>query len=312
MGFERRCQSAINTPNDDQIKFIKGKLEEDEDKFEYQLDVLYQWLDSYNEFPKNYDRNKVMNFLRACKYDMEKCKKKLEAHFYVRHEFPHIFSNLDPRSKEIADLPLNGNAFFLPNLSPNGERIFVLGLHNTDLDKMDVMAFVKYSYMCYDLALSQPYPVTGDIMICDGKGFNMKHFLKCINTAVKDSIEIAYKGYLMRMKAIYIVNAPSTVDKMVATWKLFLTEKIRQRVVVSKTCDILQRVFPPNCLPEEYGGTLPKINLLMRKWYNVLVENEKWFQDQESCKSTERPITGKVEYDDRFGVEGTFRVLTID
>lgn len=69
-------------------------------------------------------------------------------------------------------------------------------------------------------------------MIMDGTGFSMKHFLKCINTAVKDSVEIAYKGYLIRLKAIYIVNAPSTVDRMVATWKMFLTEKIKNRVSV--------------------------------------------------------------------------------
>ncbi|KAL3272107.1 hypothetical protein HHI36_022569 [Cryptolaemus montrouzieri] len=242
---------------------------------------------------------------------MEKCKKKLEQQFYVRYEYEQVFSNLDPRRDEISNLAQNGNALFLPNLTPTGERIYLLGLQNTEVDKMDVMAFVKYSYMCYDIALRQPFPVTGDVMIFDGTGFTIKHFLKCIDTAVKDSIAIAYRGYLVRLKAIYIVNAPASIDKMIAVWKMFLTEKIRNRVQVSKTCDIVQKAFPKHCLPEEYGGSLPKINQVMKKWYDCLLDNAEWFQEQESCKCAE-PRGEKIEFSDEFGVEGSFRKLNID
>ncbi|XP_044764156.1 retinol-binding protein pinta-like isoform X2 [Coccinella septempunctata] len=312
MGFEKKFSTVLNAPNEEDIEKIKKKIGENEDKIDKQLQILYQWLDSKPKLPKNYDRTKVLNFLRVCSFDMEKCKRKLQAHFYVRHEYPSVFSNLNPRSKEISEFPKIGNALFLPNLTPNGERIFFLSLHEFDIDKMDVHAYVKYSYMCYDLVLREPFPVSGDVIIMDGSGFTMKHFLKCINTAVKDSVEIAYKGYLVRQKAIYVVNAPAAVDTMLATWKLFLTEKIRKRVVVSKNYEILTKTFPPHCLPEEYGGTLPKVNELTRKWHEVMLNNEEWFQDQEKCKTNEPPQKEDNIYDDRFGVEGTFRKLTID
>ncbi|XP_045465375.1 retinol-binding protein pinta-like isoform X3 [Harmonia axyridis] len=313
MGIEKHGYSLLNPPNEEELRNLKKIMGEDEDKLQNQLVVLYKWLDSHPKMPKNYDKTKVMNFLRACKYDMEKCKRKLQAHFYIRHEFPLVYSNLNPRSEELTTFPKYGNALFLPNLTPAGERLFFLGMNpDIDPDMIDFNAYCKFGYMCYDLVLREQFPITGDIILMDGTGFTMKLFLRCINTAVKDSIEIAYKGYLIRLKSIYIVNAPAAVDKMVATWKLFLTEKIRNRVVVSKNSDILTKKFPLHCLPQEYGGTLPKINQLTRQWHESLIKNEKWFLDQESCKTSEPPKKEDNIYDDRFGVEGTFRKLTID
>lgn len=53
------------------------------------------------------DEERLMTFLRGCKFSLERCKKKLDMYFSMRAAVPEFFANRDvnrPELKEILDL----------------------------------------------------------------------------------------------------------------------------------------------------------------------------------------------------------------
>lgn len=66
-------------------------------------------------------------------------------------------------------------------------------------------------------------------------------------------------------------------------------------------------------LPTEYGGDAGSIQDLHDQWMKKLEEYGPWFKEQEAIKADESKRPGKqLNYEDLFGMEGSFKQLTID
>lgn len=66
-------------------------------------------------------------------------------------------------------------------------------------------------------------------------------------------------------------------------------------------------------LPEEYGGKAGKLQDIHDAWVKKLEEYGPWFKEQENIKADESKRPGKqINYDDLFGLDGSFKQLSID
>lgn len=123
------------------------------------------------------------------------------------------------------------------------------------------------------------------------------------------------------------------VDTIVNAVRPFLKEKIRQRIHFHSTIDTLYKSVPKAMLPTEYGGDagnikdingkmhnslnyvfkLIKFVCILDQWRSKMKDYTAWFKEQENSKANEalRPGSPKTA-DDLFGMEGTFRKLSID
>lgn len=305
--------ALVSYPDEDMLKHIKKTLSDDEEKTEHLTNLLCQWMTCEN-FPKNYEKSTVRNYLRNCRYDLEKTKKYLHQYYYLKNVYPNVLCNRNPKSKEISVFPNNSISVFSPNLTPNGERVYFIKLNTPEVEKLDIVTWVKVSFMSYDLLLREDYQATGEMVVLDGEFFTAAHFVKVFDLVIKEVNILCREAYPIRVKGIYIVNLPSMAEKMVTTFKMGLPNKIRNRVKVSKTYDIIEEAFPKNCLPKEYGGTLPPLPQLMKNLYNCLVEHADWFEEQENSIISEKPKGyNKVNYyAEQYGVEGSFRKLNLD
>lgn len=53
--------------------------------------------------------------------------------------------------------------------------------------------------------------------------------------------------------------------------------------------------------------------IIVEKWIKILEDHTPWFKEQENIKADESKRPGKpTNYDDLFGVDGSFRQLSID
>uniref|UniRef100_T1I1R4 CRAL-TRIO domain-containing protein n=1 Tax=Rhodnius prolixus TaxID=13249 RepID=T1I1R4_RHOPR len=135
---------------------------------------------------------------------------------------------------------------------------------------------------------------------------------------VRDQLSklIYKKAYPVSFAVINLINYPTFVEKAVAIFKPFISEKLLSRVILMKDTDEIRKVIGNVSLPVEYNGTtsltqkessdLMKQNLINIREYILKCDSIKC----KEVKKTDEKVKCYQEMDD--GVAGSFRKLTID
>lgn len=117
--------------------------------------------------------------------------------------------------------------------------------------------------------------IAGVSIINDLKGMYYGYAMQITPKFVKRFMTCLQNAYPVRIKAIYIVNAPSFFVALYNIVKIFLGDKIRNRVLKISVLYVLVRLFmcyklqvhfysnvddcyndlPRSVLPKDYGGT---------------------------------------------------------
>lgn len=173
--------------------------------------------------------------------------------------------------------------------------------------------------------------VGGDVYILDASVATPTHFAKFTPALVKKFLVCVQEAYPVKLKEVHVINISPLVDTIVSFVKPFLKEKIRERIHIHSNIEDLYKFVPKEMLPSEYGGNAGSIKdlngiffrfaslrwpineIFSEQWRNKMKEYTQWFKEQENSKANEslRP-GGARAVDDLFGMDGTFRQLSID
>lgn len=194
---------------------------------------------------------------------------------------------------------------------------------------------MKLILMIGDIRLQEEQMgVAGDVYILDASVATPGHFAKFTPAIVKKFLICVQEAYPVKLKEVHVINVSPFVDTITNFVKPFLKEKIRQRIHLHSTMESLYKHVPKSMLPTEYGGDAGNVADLNSKWATMCVsantfsncfilfadlwrqkmaEYAPWFKEQDKSKANEalRPGSPKTA-DDLFGMDGTFRKLTID
>lgn len=193
---------------------------------------------------------------------------------------------------------------------------------------------LKLSMMMGDIRLlEESVGVAGDVYIFDASVATPAHLVKFQPTVVKKFFICVQEAYPVKLKEVHIVNVSPFVDTIVNFVKPFIKEKIRQRIHFHSDMESLYKFVPKSMLPTEYGGDSGSIEVLhglfllfylfsfvfnyfvlfTEQWVAKMLSYAPWFKEQEKSKANEslRPGAPKTA-DELFGMDGTFRKLTID
>ena len=205
-------------------------------------------------------------------------------------------------------------AAIMPGLTADGKRITVAGAVATDFETPDIANFMKIIFMLGDVRLKvEEVGVLGDVYVLDASVALMKHFIKVSPTIVKKFFICVQEAYPVKLKEVHIINATPLVDFIIRWLSPFLKEKIRKRIHVHQNLESLFEYVPRELLPEEFGGTAGKVQTYLDPWIKALEDNLSWFNEQENIKADESKRPGKpTTYEDLFGVDGSFKQLSID
>lgn len=303
-------------PGPEMQAFIRKELNENVNTTESDLQHMKDWLAKQPHLPQFEDDQRIMSFLRGCKFSLEKTKRKLDMYFTMRNAIPEFFSDRDvtkPELREILDLV---HIPPLPGLTPNGRRVIVLRARNPQHQLTQrVTDGMKLALMIGDIRLKEEQTgVAGDVYILDASVATPYNFAKFTPTLVKKFLVCVQEAYPVKLKEVHVVNVSPIIDTIVNFAKPFLKEKIRNRIFIhSDGLDSLYKYVPKEVLPEEYGGFAGPIDVIHESWVKKLESYGDWFKEQESIKADESKRPGKPKtHDDLFGVEGSFRQLVID
>ncbi|CAH0388172.1 unnamed protein product [Bemisia tabaci] len=300
---------------------IRVELNEDVSTRQKDLEHIKEWLDRQPHLPSShdYDDGRIMTFLRGCKFSLEKTKRKLDMYFTMRTAVPEFFGNRDPEKDEIKEVMKITNIPPLPGLTPNGRRVIVM--RGADLDGNNlpnVSDCMKVVLMIGDIRLKEEIVgVAGDVYVLDAAVATPQHFAshfsKFTPTLIKKFLICVQEAYPVKLKEVHVINVSPLVDTIISFVRPFLKEKIRNRIHVHADLDSLYKFVPKDVLPEEYGGYAGPIADINKQWYQKLMDYRDWFLQQETVKADEARRPGKPKtHDDLFGLEGSFKQLTID
>ncbi|KAL0132815.1 hypothetical protein PUN28_000494 [Cardiocondyla obscurior] len=169
-------------------------------------------------------------------------------------------------------------------------------------------------FMIGDVRLKEEeHGVAGDVYILDASVATPTHFAKFTPAVVKKFLVCAMEAYPVKLKEVHVINISPLVDTILNFVKPFLKEKIRNRIFMHSDIKTLYDYVPREILPAEYGGDAGPIQNIHDMWMKKLEEYGPWFAEQEAMKTNEALRPGKPKtQDDLFGLDGSFRQLTID
>ncbi|KAG7197628.1 hypothetical protein KM043_013409 [Ampulex compressa] len=297
-----RCFSFAHTttnkmlliqPTEEMSKLIRVELNENVATRDKDLETIKEWLAKQPHLPEFDDDQRLMTFLRGCKFSLEKCKKKLDMYFTMRAAVPEFFTNRDVTRPEFQEI----NKYLcmppLPGLTKNGRRVIVMRGHQKEIPISNVADVMKLVLMIGDVRLKEErHGVAGDVYVLDASVATPTNFAKFTPALIKKFVVCVQEAYPV---------------------KPFIKEKLRNRIYIHSNTDDLYQYVPKEMLPEEYGGQAGPIRAIQDTWMQKLKEYGPWFKEQENVKANEALRPGQPKtHDDLFGLDGSFRQLVID
>jgi len=276
---------------------------------------LRQWLAKQPHMRSRDDDRFLLQFLRGCKFSLERAKEKLELYHELKTHCPEMMGGGDPLKEELRYALRCGGFVPMPKPLPNGERLVIIRVAKRDTERTPQEITFRVSNMMSALWAEQDETaqVCGIVGILDLKDATLAHAISMTPTLVKKAVT-CWDGFPIRQKGMHYFNSPDGMDPVLRLFKSFMKEKLKKRIHVHGTDQAsLHAAIPPDCLPTEYGGTLGSIEKLASESAAAVEANRAYFLDNMRYGVDETKRKGKAKTaGDLFGIEGSFRRLEID
>ncbi|KAK7863563.1 hypothetical protein R5R35_011186 [Gryllus longicercus] len=279
---------------------------------------------------KPLDEQLIRVFLRGCKHDLERTKRKIDAYFTSRGTVPALFQRRDPRGERLQRAMDILHVFPLPRLTAAGHRVTVHRMAPALVKAaraagagagppVDVGALVQLIFLVGEVRIrEEPGAFAGDIFLFDFSGFAASHCAQVLANAslVRDALVAVQEAFPQRMHAIHLFNMHPAMEKILAFVKTIMKEKVRNRFHIHTTVESLHRHVPRAMLPRALGGEEDRD--LAREWRRKLESYGPWAvaQDLVVADEARRPLPPPGDKQraaaQLFGCEGSFRRLAID
>ncbi|XP_066598808.1 retinol-binding protein pinta-like [Prorops nasuta] len=252
---------------------------------------IKEWLNKNDDLISRTDDFFILRFLRTCKFDIERTKRRLRNYHEQRTNSPEWFLNRDPLLLEMQEFFNMG--VFLPLKKPDNEGRMVIIIRCTahDPSRHEFHDLFKACLMILELAVRQNESVSlhGIIAILDMSGASIGHALQLPPAVIKKVVHAWQGCYPVRVRSMDFVNAPLYVNVVLKIFKKFMTPKLKQRVHIhfSDVKTVLSKL-PPEIIPIEYGGTEDTLQDLKTYWKQIVEENRTWLMDDEKYKAAAR------------------------
>uniref|UniRef100_A0A1B6F0Q8 CRAL-TRIO domain-containing protein n=1 Tax=Cuerna arida TaxID=1464854 RepID=A0A1B6F0Q8_9HEMI len=274
--------------DEDTLKYAAEVLNENPSNRDGDISQIREWLSSQPQLHAKTDAVTIVRFLRGCKFDHEKTKKKITAFYELRGNAPEWFVDRDPTLPPLQELLSLG--VFLPLLKkdPSGRLVVLIRVAAHDPSRHLQNDVFKVGKMTLDLAIEQDESVSvyGVTAVFDLTGISLGHARILTPGMIKKAVHAWQDCYPVRTKSLDFINTPSYVNVVLNIFRAFMREKMKNRVHVHGfNLQSLHELVPPSILPEEYGGTDGKLQDLIDHWKVRVTEGKEWFAEDEKYKA---------------------------
>ncbi|XP_010769445.1 clavesin-2 [Notothenia coriiceps] len=189
------------------------------------------------------DDDFILRFLRARKFNQTETFRLLAQYFQFRQQNLDMFQSFKVDDPGIKRALMDGFPGVLETPDQHGRKILILFASNWDQS--------RYSFLSLSLLLvSSPLMF---LSLCHGVLLSSSPHL--LVSSPQDSFPARFGG-------IHFVNQPWYIHAMYTIIKPFLKDKTRKRIFLhGNNLNSLHVLLQPECLPSEFGGTLPPYDM---------------------------------------------------
>jgi len=315
--YTERMVANVLSP-EELVTEAKKEVGEDETRLQEDLQALRSWLKKSPHLKEaRQDDAKLLQFLRGCKFSLERTKEKLDLYNSCRASLPDWFEPWDP-SAPIFQKIINFRHFLpLPGYDCHGRQVILLRPGKLDPSKtsLEEVAMCTLAFLELVNEGNAQAQVKGTVMLNDLQGAGPQHALMMNPVSAKKMVMLLQEAYPARPKGMHFLNFPPAMQAVYNLMQSFQKEKMRQRNKIHPKGDYasLWAEVGKEVLPTEYGGEGGPVADIEEKWQTKVMENKSWLMEQARHKSNETLRPGKPRsHADIFGIEGSFRRLDID
>jgi len=261
----------------------REELGETDELREECIQSIREWLETEKKsYPLDYIS--LLWFLRGCKFDVKRTKTRIDNFFSFRTQVKEWYSDCDPLKPELNSLLDIGTFLPLPGHDDKGRKVVLIRatLHNPYKDKQDdvfkIMNMVL-DVLCRD---EETISVNGVVAVIDLSGVGVGHAMQMTPSIIRKAVNSWQDVNPVRTKSMYYINTPLNVHVIMNIFKTFMKEKLRRRLHLHRGNGhkVLRTIVPLHNLPEEYGGTGPRITDLIGDWKAKVLESREWLMDE--------------------------------
>jgi len=291
--------------------FLKKMVEIPKGK-EMDVQNIKNWLIHQPHLPKLTDEH-ILMFLHSCYYSGERTKETIDNYYTVRAQCLDLFGDRDWKKLE----KLWKSMYLMapcPKSTPEGYRILVYRLADTDPSKVNFQEALTAFFAYNDVRISEDGLVDGYIVVFDMKGCTLGHLARvstCMHLVRKFMVYIQ-DCHPVRLKGVHVINTVSFMDSCLALIKPFMQSELMQLIHLHSDLKTLEKFFPLELLPADYGGMAPSTLSLHDDHVQLMSKNYKdWLKDSEKSIADLKKRIGKPK-NQIIELEGSFKTLEID
>lgn len=282
------------------------------------IQALREWMEKQPHLRGRTSDQFLVAFLRGCKFNSEKAKHKLDQYYTLQAGIPEVFSNRSVDDEISLEIIRMGVILRLPRHEDDeGPCITIIRTTIYDTDKYKFADVIRVGTMFGEIMMLEDdnSVISGYVEIMDMKDVGANQLFQLHPSLLRKLSVFADEASPMRQKGTHFINVPGPFEAGFRGVKAFFPEKATKRIHLHATgSETLYEHIPRKYLPIEYGGengTIPEIVAAMEAKFLSYREHFKEnanFGITEELRKTEKA----VDYDSIFGIDGSFKKLTID
>ncbi|KAM4606305.1 clavesin-1-like [Polymixia lowei] len=209
------------------------------------------------------DDDFILRFLRARKFDQTETFRLLAQYFQFRQQNLDMFQSFKVDDPGIKRALMDGFPGVLEAPDQHGRKILILFASNWDQGRNSFTDILRAILLSLEVLIENPeLQINGFILIIDWSNFSFKQASKLTPNILKLAIEGLQDSFPARFGGIHFVNQPWYIHAMYTIIKPFLKDKTRKRIFLhGNNLNSLHQLIHPECLPSEFGGTLPPYDM---------------------------------------------------
>ncbi|KAL1457146.1 hypothetical protein WDU94_001807 [Cyamophila willieti] len=209
------------------------------------------------------DSNFLLRFLRAKKFSLPMAQQTLLKYLNLKKRFPKATCDLDCLDPKMINLINSGYLFVSPVRDTQGRRVIIGVGNNLDPHKYTEDDQFKIHMLTYEtLLLDEETQVRGLTYFADIKGVSTSHITLWSPTEFARAVKWGEQSIPARHKDVHFINVPSPVRFVYDFVLSKLSPKMKSRMKIHSNLTEVHNSIGVECLPKEYGGTIPMAEMI--------------------------------------------------
>lgn len=200
-----------------------------------------------------------VKFLHSSDYDVLAAQQCINHYFRTRSSTPSVFCNRDLRLPSLRDQLAVLDMLVVPRLTPDGCRIIINGLNDPDPRNYVFEDHQKLLLMMMDAMVAAEPTLPGVYIVWDLHLGLISHFWKFGFWLQRKLFAYFQAGQPLLLKRCFLLHTPSYINTVMKVLRNVTDRKRLDETKMFEGDDFseLHKLIPRQCLPRDYGGTLP-------------------------------------------------------